>query len=271
LEENVNYSHKTDSKHRALEILQKGVQQIMSSNGWRQALEFRSRFHTYSFLNSTLIVAQRPNARLVAGYRKWQELGRQVQKGEKGIAILAPIVKRDDEDTDLKVIVGFRTVKVFDIGQTEGAAIPQPDPPKLLEGDSPSISAALGALEDYCQDIGLQLRRDLDHTEALGVYRPTTKSISLRSDLSKLQELKTLTHELAHALLHDLSSERSQAELEAESCAFLVLHDLGLDTNQYSFAYLAHWADSLEALVAAGERASQTAQKILAVLKFARA
>src|SRR5207253_1658402 len=37
---------------------------------------------------------QRPDAARVAGYRSWQRLGHQVNKGAKGIAILAPCVYR---------------------------------------------------------------------------------------------------------------------------------------------------------------------------------
>ena len=49
-----------------------------------------ARFHTYSFNNVALIVAQRPEATRVAGYRAWQALGRQVRKGEKGMVIFVP-------------------------------------------------------------------------------------------------------------------------------------------------------------------------------------
>ncbi len=39
-----------------------------------------------------LISMQCPDATQVAGFRRWQELGRQVRKGEKAIRILAPMV-----------------------------------------------------------------------------------------------------------------------------------------------------------------------------------
>ncbi|MEX2536363.1 MAG: ArdC-like ssDNA-binding domain-containing protein [Trueperaceae bacterium] len=254
---------KVDSKQKALAILHGGVSELMQGTGWRQALEFRSRFHNYSFLNTSLILAQCPDARLVADYRKWQELGRQVRKGEKSISILAPIIKKDKEDPDKKFVAGFRAVPVFDISQTDGEPVPGPESPKVLEGDGASIRQATNVLERYCVEQGIQLTRDLEHGRALGIYRPTTKSIALKSYLPALQELKTLTHELAHALLHDSTSDRVVAELEAESSAFLVCHQLGLDTSAYSFAYLAGWADTLETLIAAGDRACKAAEKIL--------
>ena len=39
-------------------------------------LAWVSRFHQYSAYNIALILSQRPEARQVAGYRRWQELGR---------------------------------------------------------------------------------------------------------------------------------------------------------------------------------------------------
>jgi len=70
-----------------------------------------------------LILSQRRYATRVAGYRTWLTLGRQVKAGEKGIAILAPLVSRTKpvdarEETDhpelVKVLRGFRVVHVFD-------------------------------------------------------------------------------------------------------------------------------------------------------------
>ena len=46
-------------------------------------LKFLSSFHSYSPNNTILIYHQKPDASLVAGYRKWQSLGRQVRKGER--------------------------------------------------------------------------------------------------------------------------------------------------------------------------------------------
>jgi len=51
-----------------------------------------ARFHSYSFGNILQIARQRPSATRVAGIRAWNELGRFVKKGEKGIQILAPII-----------------------------------------------------------------------------------------------------------------------------------------------------------------------------------
>jgi antirestriction factor ArdC-like protein len=97
-----------------------------------------ARFHRYSLHNVCLIVAQRPAATRVAGFHTWRTLGRFVRKGEKGIAIMAPIIarRRDDANEEQpRTIVGFRAAYVFDVEQTDGAPLPQP--PEI--GGDPAI------------------------------------------------------------------------------------------------------------------------------------
>jgi hypothetical protein len=88
------------------------------------------RFHRYSLHNVLLIASQKPNASYVAGFRTWNELGRFVKKCEKGIMILAPIVRRkmensDDDEKESFRIAGFRAAYVFDVSQTDGQDLPQ--------------------------------------------------------------------------------------------------------------------------------------------------
>lgn len=83
----------------------------------------------YSERNAQLIVMQAPEATDVAGYRAWQDRGRQVRKGETGIRILAPAGQRDAQDaqTDATGNVTaeaksarrfYKLISVFDISQT---------------------------------------------------------------------------------------------------------------------------------------------------------
>ena len=83
-----------------------------------------SRFHSYSFGNVLEIARQRPTATKVAGMYAWNQLGRRVKKGEKGIRILAPIIgikrkpneeaEKDISKQNTRVLVGFRNAYVFD-------------------------------------------------------------------------------------------------------------------------------------------------------------
>ena len=88
------------------EITEKATEQLVAAlqQGRSEALtaylKAIGRFHRYSLHNVLLIAMQKPNASHVAGFRTWNELGRFVKKGEKGIMILAPIVRRKAENSD---------------------------------------------------------------------------------------------------------------------------------------------------------------------------
>ena len=90
-------------------------------------LAFQARFHSYSSNNVLLIMAQDPAATLVNSYKRWKELGRQVQRGEKGIQVFFPMF-RTVEKLDAKTLqpvedrelTGFGIGSVFDVRQTAG-------------------------------------------------------------------------------------------------------------------------------------------------------
>ena len=152
-----------------LEELTAGVAELTSSDRWQHFLDVQARFHHYSFLNTLAILVQRPDATRVAGFHAWRQLGRHVRKGEKGIAILAPIVRRirvQDEDGEEHVLVGapsaFRLVHVFDVAQTDGEELPSVC--DRLEGDDPGDRVhpprRRGALARLHRRGGLPARRD---------------------------------------------------------------------------------------------------------------
>lgn len=256
----------------ALERLYAGVRELLNSESWRQLLAFGRRFRRYSFSNTLLIYFQRPDATLVAGYRQWQELGRQVRRGEKGIAILAPLAQRITDDKTGELLsrtVGFRTVSVFALEQTEGKPLPEQPEPRLLTEDSEAIRQALARAVTFAEGRGIPIERCDLPGRMMGCYNRSQQTIALRPDLPPLQALKTLLHELAHALMHAGATPhktRERIELEAESCAFVVCDALGLDTSSYSFTYLASWTDDPKELLAAGQQAATTASELLEAL-----
>ena len=74
--------------------------------------------------------------------------------------------------------------------------------------------------------------------------------------------------ELGHVLLHDdterTALDRARAEVEAESTAYLVCATLGIETDDYSFPYLARWAQGdLELIRTTAERAISCTRRIL--------
>ncbi|MGH2699827.1 MAG: ArdC-like ssDNA-binding domain-containing protein, partial [Actinomycetota bacterium] len=222
-----------------------------------------------------LIYSQRPEATRVAGYRAWQRLGRQVRKGARGIAILAPCVYRtkvkDEEgEREHRSLAGFRVEYVFDISQTDGEPIEELDAirPQLLGGDAPV--AIWDALVALAREAGFEVVRERRRNEN-GYCDLERRIIAVRPGVAPAQATKTLVHELGHALLHADGVVRSRElqEVEVESVAYVVCGALGLDTSDYSFAYVARWSGGATELVKdTAARVIGCAQKILAGLEL---
>lgn len=279
-----------------LERLREGVQSLSTSEGWKAWLQFAAFMPNYSVNNQLLILAQRPTASAVASYTSWKSLGRQVVRGEKGIRILAPTKRAatdlDDEDRlaspageplrsghngpPHRVVTGYRTVSVFDVSQTTGAPLPEPQRPSLLSGDAPP--GLWEGLATQVQQAGFHLERVPSAAAiggANGVTDFGTRTVQVRADVSPAQAAKTLAHELGHVLLHDPAHGasptglcRDDKEVEAESVAFIVLAHAGVDTSDYSFGYVAGWATGAQpdAIRAHAQRILDASRTIIAAL-----
>lgn len=57
------------------------TEEASDSEVLQEFLDVQACFHDYSVNNTLLIHHQKPDATRVAGYRTWQDLGRQVQEG----------------------------------------------------------------------------------------------------------------------------------------------------------------------------------------------
>lgn len=264
----------------AFEKINQGIQLLLEKDEWKKFLQARKHFHSYSFGNVLLIFAQCPHATQVAGFKTWQKLGRYVKKGEKGIQILAPVIKvekveEEETNEDLAVstdaetakekerrtLIGFRVVYVFDVSQTDGAPLPPHPKVSLVEGNTNGLyEKALRACPFPVQE--------KDCKGASGYFERTTQSIAIQKGLPERHKLKTLIHEWSHGLLHGEwtdSTPHVLRELEAESTAFIVMDALGMDTSGYSFAYLASWGngeDAIQMIRQSGPRIFQTAEII---------
>jgi DNA primase len=211
------------------------VASLRDGQDWRRWLSVACRFHQYSLNNVLLIAAQRPGATAVAGYGAWQALGRQVDKGEKGIAILAPILTRrstgsDGTDTRVSVnrpsagtasepgplpapapaddtagsrgsVAGFRVAYVFDIAQTSGQPLPQQPTPQLLAGQAPQ--GLWDALAAQVTARGFTVRRGDCGPGVNGLTHYRDRTVTVRADVDDAQAVKSLAHELGHVLMHD--------------------------------------------------------------------
>lgn len=253
-------SSKTDIKE-IMKSLEDGITNLMNSEQYMKFLKTMSIFHEYSLNNTILIMLQRPDASLVAGYKKWQSIGRQVQKGEKSITILCPCsTKRmeklldekgnpvlDENGKEKKVEVPipyFRPGNVFDVSQTVGKPVETLSPKELMN----SVDGYENFLQSLISISPVKVMFDNIESGVKGIYYPNEEKIVVQTGMSNLQTLKTLVHESAHARLHNnqamdkTKKNREKEEVEAESVAYCVLSAFGFDTSEYSFPYIAGWS-----------------------------
>ena len=257
--------------------LEEGLKELFESEKYKNYLSTMSKFHNYSANNIQLIAMQRPDATFVAGYKAWQKnFERHVNKGEKGIRILAPApykIKEEQEKIDPVTkepmldedgmpvveeveikIPAFRVVTVFDYAQTDGKELP-----------GLGVNELHGNVENY-QDFMEAIKRvspvPISYEEMegdrKGYFLDLNHPISIKEGMSEAQTAKTGVHEVAHAKLHvkeigqDMEKaaykDREIMEVEAESIAYTVCQHFGIDTSDYSFGYIAGWSSGKEML-----------------------
>ena len=254
-------------KERIKEIteqLEAGVTAVFESDAYKAYLKCMSKFHNYSLNNTLLIALQRPDASLVAGYQAWKkDHGRQVRKGEKGIKIIAPckykieLEEKDDEGNQkVAEYTGFKVATVFDYAQTEGP-------------DVDGYRKLFNALTEMCP---VPIYTEDINNGAKGYYSDADRKIVIKSDMSQLQTIKTMIHEMAHEKLHakekldkDHPVDRRTKEVEAESIAYTICQHYGLDSSDYSFSYVAGWSSGKEVkeLKASLERIRSAADEMI--------
>ena len=264
---------RADQLKEITERLEQGVKDIFTSEMYTKYLLTMSKFHNYSFNNTLLIAMQRPDATLVAGYNAWKnKFNRYVKKGEKGIQIIAPAPVKEreerekiDKDTGLtvlnesgepeievveRVIPRFRVTTVFDYAQTDGEPLPT-----LEVNELTARVKDYTLLKDAIEQVSpVPIRFGEIEGSAKGYYSHMDKEICVRVDMGESQTIKTMIHEVAHAMLHDSDQMKQRGEkkdqltkeTEAESIAFTVCSALGIDTSDYSFPYVASWASGKE-------------------------
>lgn len=257
--------------------LEAGIENLFNSDQYKQWLTTMSRFHDYSLNNTLLIAMQKPDATLVAGYTTWKnQFGRQVNKGEKGIRILAPtpykkkvevdktdpntgeILKNPDGSNQKEIqevlCPAFKVVSVFDVSQTDGRELPSPGVNELT-GDVEQYKMFFEALKCTCP---VPMEFEQISSGAKGYYHQIEQRIAIQEGMSQIQTVKTAIHEMAHQKLHAIDPNlkkseqnlenisRGGKEVEAESVAYTVCQHYGIDTSDYSFAYIAGWSKGKE-------------------------
>lgn len=244
--------------------MKEGVKQYLNSEHYKHYLDKMSQLNNYSSRNIQLILAQNPNAKYVTSLNKWnKEFGRYINKGEKALKIIAPNIhlKKDSEgnpmlDKEGKPVtyMTFQVKSVFDVSQTKGKELPkalQPVKENLSDLDYANLYRSLKTIADNNH---VQVRFEQLENGRRGRYNPKNNEIVIHKDMGKAQIIKTFLHETAHSELHHSHHQQtenltySNAELQAESVAYVVASYYGMDTAEHSFGYLAKWTDDKKAL-----------------------
>ena len=273
------YLEKPLQRQTAKEIIAENVKSLIEqleaghSDALTAYLDAMSRFHNYSFGNILEIARQKPTATRVAGLYAWNQLGRKVKKGEKGIRILAPIIgikrKKDEEaEKDItkqndRVLVGFRNAYVFDISQTDGTELPTMREMRGTAGENRD------RILSFIKEQGIELVFTEKIAPALGISYGGR--IAILPGQSEAEEFSTLVHELAHEMLHKAERRTTTTkvvkETEAEAIAFVIGKAVGLDTGSASADYINLYHGNASLLIESLEVIQQASAVILAALQ----
>ena len=242
------------------EHLERGIENYLDSDTYKKFLSCFSSFNDYSQKNMRLLLAQMPTATMVATASEWKNLGRFPSKGTKALRIYGPNFeyKKDEEGNYLKDdkgkkiptgnIAGWKLVPVFDVSQTHGKELPKPIYELTENFKEPKHFLSIFNAVKSCTTASISLQ-EISREGVKGFYNRDTHSIVIRKGMNQYQTLKTEIHEVAHSLLHQKDSEfisKEQKEFEAESVAYIVCQNYGVDTSDYTFAYLSSWTNKGE-------------------------
>ena len=136
----------------------------------------------------------------------------------------------------------FIVVHIFDIDQTEGKPLPEFAVPVLTGEANEELFVSLRALmKQRGVTVSFESRPHMDPTIKGQYHAPD--QIWVRPEEPPAQQLKTLTHEVAHYYTESVFRiPRRDAETIAESAAYVVGAHHGFDTGVRSFPYVALWA-----------------------------
>ncbi len=233
-----------------------------------EVLDFYSRFHKYSISNTILILMQRSEATLCAGYKTWEKLGYHVRQGEQAIWIRAPWMKKLPDPTTGELVerlVGYFAVPVFDRSQlTEEVELPSTR--HSLEGDYASL---------YLQArVAIGANGILVDEEPLpsGIHGMSLEGrIVINPKISDAEKFLCLLHECGHQFLqhHDRHAEttKQQRELVAESVSYLLAKLYGLE-NPFSRDYILMFKGTVTDLHASITEIHTAVRKIADILKL---
>jgi hypothetical protein len=267
-----------DERRRAnRERPQKSAEQLLSSDGWQRWVRVRSQagLARLSLSNQLLVAIARPDATFVAGFKAWLRLGYAVRKGERAVAIIAPVPVKDHdkangEDTD-KARLLFKTVFVFDRAQVdpiEGREQAPLGPPcEPLTGDS--HAHLLAPMRSFAESLGFSVSFESIPDETGGWCDQKARQIVVDTGAPANAQLRILVHETVHALgVGYAEYGRERAEVIVDTVTAIACGSVGLMVEGESIPYIAGWGETgeLDAVTAFAKTIDELARRIEDVL-----
>ena len=269
----------TDKINKTKELFDKivnGVNNIISSGEFERFLKFSKNFHQYSFNNIVLIYSQMKEATQVAGFKKWQSMGRKLKKGVHGIQIIYPIKRKytkiiegqdsllDDNNKEQEVeYMTYRYTYVYDISQTVGKPLPLEN--NALNSDNKKeFYEFLKAFSPY------KIEEEDIFGTAKGYWIEKEQKIIIKKSLSIDDKVSVLLHELTHAFYDDFDykEDRNLSETFVESVAYIVADYFDLDTSLCSFEYIASWVgEDTKIILELGDKIQKCANSFIKKLE----
>ena len=278
----ITYKGKTkEEKKQELEELSKVVQDKVDSfvrnpELVKDFLLFKRQFPNYSAKNTMLIYSQKPTALGVGAYGFWKQKGYPVKRGEKGIRIYSPMTsemlldsngkivttleKATEEEKNLlkigrytkrTIVSGYQPKAVFDISQTTA---PLESYPELVRKgyeleNITNYQIQNIALNSLMKEQNIQFV-DYDKgrvgLNTYGYYIPASDEIFLQPDLTSVARFKTLSHELAHGMLHKTSKLSKEAEeFQAQMVSVIVSDTLQIPVKDEDYGYIKDFSEKL--------------------------
>lgn len=265
--------------------LNTAVAELTSTGAWLRMLKVSAKFTKYSPMNVLYLwmQAQMRGVELtrVAGYRTWQAMGRQVERGAKSFAVIAPIRSRmSEEEADDQaargipdtrggdgrpavVVRGFKLERVFRYEDTEGEPLPEQPEVGYVTGDSDE--GAWAELAGLVAAAGFTLTAEPEPGDTRGHTEFDTRRVNVDPQYELAERVHILVHELGHIRCDhgQRMISREQRETEAESVAFIVCSVLGLNMGDVATVYVGGWSDGDPKVIQAAQSAVHSAAQSL--------
>jgi len=288
------YNKVQKEKEERVDVLKEELKRIFSLGNEeeteRELMKFYSqvsKFNNFSTLNIMKLTTQareqgNMNISYVQSYKKWEEMGVQVNKGTKSMKVSDPKqmyeIERDSEGKPIKVGKGYKyvldekgkkiksnmkfiDVPVFDASQTNAEELGKL-PDLGYRNKKENISEEM--LDDITYEIAKKfkikiLSKNLNQPNLGGYYSSSNNEIVINNGGTKedgsyvksnSSQLGTLFHELGHRLLHSnenyesIHLDKGQKEGEAESISYILSSHVGIEQN--SHLYIKGWNQDME-------------------------